>query len=286
MSWLVTGAAGFIGSHLVDALLELGVDVVALDNLSRGKRIPRCRFIRGDIRNPETCRFACEGVDVILHQAGLNSIPLSFEDPVTFNEVNVGGFLNMLIAAEGRRFVYASSSSVYGMLSPYAVSKKAAELYASLYRNTVGLRYFNVFGERQNPQYGAVIPRWVKAMKTGGEVEIYGDGEMSRDFTYVENVVRANLIAATTGSGVYDVGVGKSTTLNALFGMLKTELGFTGEPVYKDFRAGDVRFSQASEFLPGYDPIELEDGLALWLRSPGRTKVSRISLDMAVGLSS
>lgn len=244
--WLVTGAAGFIGSHLVHDLLALGQDVVGLDDFSTGhrKNLPtheRFSFIEGDIRELATCRKACEGAELVLHQAALGSVPRSIADPLRTHQVNIDGFVNMLIAArdaKAKRFVYASSSSVYGdaqglpkreaeigtPLSPYAVTKRTNELYAGTFAKTyamqtVGLRYFNVFGARQDPNgpYAAVMPRWITALSKGQRCDIYGDGETSRDFCYVKNAVEANLKAATASgdpTGVYNVAVGGKTSLN------------------------------------------------------------------------
>ncbi len=290
--WLVTGAAGFIGSNLVEALLRLDQEVVGLDNFSTGhphnldevraaagERAARFRFVDGDIRDAASCREACQGVDFVLHQAALGSVPRSLADPVATNESNVTGFLNMLVAARdagARRFVYAASSSTYGdhpglpkvedaigrPLSPYAVTKLVNELYASVFQRsygveTIGLRYFNVFGRRQDPAgaYAAVIPRWVGNLLEGEPCQINGDGETSRDFCYVDNVVQANLLAATapadaTGE-VYNVAVGERTTLNQLFAMIRDGLAehdpriADARPEYRDFREGDVRHSLA-----------------------------------------
>lgn len=306
-TWLVTGAAGFIGSHLTQQLLLLGQNVVGLDNFSTGhqsnvddvkRRVgesaaAKLRFIKGDIRSPEDCKNALKGVDYVLHQAALGSVPRSLEDPALTNEVNVDGFLNMLIAArdEGvKRFVYAASSSTYGdhpalpkvedvigkPLSPYAVTKYVDELYADVFSQAygievIGLRYFNVFGPRQDPQgaYAAVIPRWFDECLEGRPCQINGDGETSRDFCYVDNVVQANLLAATTQSPdavnqVYNVAFGGRTTLNELYYYIRDlvserrpELEIP-ELVYGDFRAGDVRHSQAdiskAKSLLGYAP--------------------------------
>jgi UDP-N-acetylglucosamine 4-epimerase len=313
-TWLVTGAAGFIGSALVEGLLGLGQTVVGLDNFATGHRRnlddvraqagdeawERFRFIDGDIRDLDTCHGACRGVDFVLHQAALGSVPRSLEDPIATHAANVTGFLNVLVAARDakvRRFVFAASSSTYGdhpalpkvedrigrPLSPYAVTKYVDELYASVFeRNygieTVGLRYFNVFGRRQDPEgaYAAVIPRWVGTLLQGHECVINGDGETSRDFCFVENVVQANLLAATaTGKvtdEVYNVALGGRTTLNQLFEWIRDGLaafrpGVAGaEPKYAPFRAGDVRHSQADitkarERL-GYEPTHTaEEGL-------------------------
>jgi UDP-N-acetylglucosamine 4-epimerase len=293
-TWLVTGAAGFIGSHLVETLLGLGQQVVALDNFATGHRHnlddvrasvgeeawSRLRFIEGDIRRLDDCRKACEGVELVLHQAALGSVPRSLADPITTNEVNISGFLNMLVAARdagATRFVYAASSSTYGdhpglpkveqaignPLSPYAVTKYVNELYASVFARSyglasIGLRYFNVFGPRQDPEgaYAAVVPRWASAMLRGDTVFINGDGQTSRDFCFVANAVQANLLAAMTSNAealneVYNVAVGDQTTLNELHAMLGEQLqarrtGLAiGAPEYRDFRAGDVRHSRA-----------------------------------------
>jgi UDP-N-acetylglucosamine/UDP-N-acetyl-alpha-D-glucosaminouronate 4-epimerase len=305
--WLVTGAAGFIGSNLLQTLLELDQQVVGLDNFATGHRANlqeverlvaptqwgRFRFIEGDIRDPDACRRACEGIDFVLHQAALGSVPRSIEDPLTTNSVNIGGFLEMLSAARSagvKRFVYAASSSTYGdhpglpkvesligkPLSPYAVTKFVNELYADVFSRTygfasIGLRYFNIFGARQDPNgpYAAVIPKWIASMIHNEPVFINGDGETSRDFCYVANAVQANLLAATAPdpaavNQVYNVAVGQRTSLNELFEHLRALLaphfahlaGFS--PVYRDFRAGDVRHSLAdiskAKRLLGYEP--------------------------------
>ncbi|HWR92992.1 MAG TPA: SDR family oxidoreductase [Desulfobacterales bacterium] len=307
LRWLVTGSAGFIGSHLAETLLRLGQSVVGLDNFATGHRgnledvrarvgaeaWARHRFIEADIRDPRACRDACAGVDVVLHQAALGSVPRSLEDPLSTNASNITGFLNMLVAARDagvQRFVYAASSSTYGdhpglpkvegvigrPLSPYAVTKLVNELYAEVFGrcygfHCIGLRYFNIFGARQDPNgaYAAVIPRWVRALLEGREVAIFGDGETSRDFCYIDNAVQANLLAATVQAPesigqVYNVAVGDRTTLNDLFGLIRGELqGLVpglpvSGPVYRDFRAGDVRHSQAdigkAARLLGYAP--------------------------------
>jgi UDP-N-acetylglucosamine/UDP-N-acetylgalactosamine 4-epimerase len=313
--WLVTGAAGFIGSHLVESLLRLDQDVVSLDNLSRGHRsnieqVERTvgrrsaahhRFIVADVCDLEACRAACRGVDFVLHHAALGSVPGSIADPIGANAANVTGFLNILTAArdaEVGRFVYAASSATYGdshqlpkieeeigrPLSPYAVTKYVNELYAEVFARcynlqTVGFRYFNVFGSRQDPDgpYAAVIPRWTRALVGGDQVEIYGDGETSRDFCYVQNVVQANLLAALTTQAdalnqVYNIAVGERTSLNELFIGLRDLLASLGAPVqraqavYRDFRAGDVRHSEAdiskAKRLLGYQPThDLRAGL-------------------------
>ena len=292
-TWLVTGAAGFIGSNLVETLLRLDQRVVGLDNFATGHRrnldqlqalvspaqAANFRFIEGDIRDLAACRQACDGVDRVLHQAALGSVPRSLADPITTNDVNISGFLNMLVASRDagvKRFVYAASSSTYGdhpalpkvedvigkPLSPYAVTKYVNELYADVFARaygvqSIGLRYFNVFGARQDPNgaYAAVIPRWISALVKGETVQINGDGETSRDFCYVANAVQANLLAATVAdeqacNQVYNVAVGERTTLNQLFELLRDGLAARGisgapEPTHRDFRAGDVRHSQA-----------------------------------------
>jgi len=313
--WLVTGAAGFIGSHLVESLLRLRQDVVGLDNLSKGHRsniehVKRAvgpqlaayhPFVVADIRDMEACRAACKNVDIVLHHAALGSVPGSIADPITWNAVNVAGFLNMLTAARDagvKRFIYAASSSTYGdslrlpkieeeigrPLSPYAVTKYVNELYADVYGRCyglqcVGFRYFNVFGARQDPAgpYAAVIPRWIHAFLAGEPVEIYGDGETSRDFCYVQNVVQANLCAALTDrtealDQVYNIAVGDKISLNELFIELRNLLASHGasvqdaRPIYRDFRPGDVRHSEAditrAERLLGYRPThDLHAGL-------------------------
>ena len=293
-TWLVTGVAGFIGSNLLETLLKLDQTVVGLDNFATGhqhnldevqslvstEQWAKFSFIEGDIRNLEDCHKACTAVDYVLHQAALGSVPRSIADPITTNAANITGFLNMLTAArdaEVKSFTYAASSSTYGdhpalpkveenigkPLSPYAVTKYVNELYADVFARTygfkaIGLRYFNVFGKRQDPNgaYAAVIPKWTAAMIAGDDVFINGDGETSRDFCFIENTVQANILAATTQNEeaknqVYNVAVGDRTTLNDLFKGIKAALNengvtYTKEPVYRDFRAGDVRHSQAS----------------------------------------
>lgn len=314
-SWLVTGAAGFIGSHLVEHLLILNQKVVGLDNFSNGKKVnldqlkeavsadqwKRFSFVEGDIRDLAVCRKLSYGIDFILHQAAFGSVPRSLSDPVNFNDNNITGTLNMLVAArecKARRFVYATSSSVYGdnptlpkvedaigaPLSPYAVTKYVGELYAGVFSRcygteTVGLRYFNVFGPRQDPNgaYAAVIPKWIADMIQGNAVYINGTGETSRDFCYVENVVQANILAATTENPeainqVYNIAVNARTTLNQLFEMLRTRLEpyyahlKEFKPTYRDFRPGDIMHSHANiakaRNLLGYQPTHtIEDGL-------------------------
>lgn len=311
-TWLVTGVAGFIGSNLLEQLLHLRQTVVGLDNFATGSRAnledvraavgaaawSRFHFIEGDIRDLETCRTACRDVDLILHQAALGSVPRSLDDPVTSNNVNVGGTLHMLVAARDagvRRFVFAASSSAYGdhpglpkveetigrPLSPYAVTKYVGELYAEVFSRaygleTVGLRYFNVFGRRQSPEgpYSAVIPRWIAAMLRGEPVTINGSGETSRDFCYVANAVQANLLAAVAVEAealnrVYNVAVGERTTLNQLYELLRVRLLphaphlAAAEPVRREFRPGDVMHSladigKARRWL-GYEPSHTVD---------------------------
>lgn len=324
--WLVTGVAGFIGSHLLETLLGLGQQVVGLDNFATGHRRnldqvqalvgeqawQRFRFIEGDIRAPADCQAACAGVDRVLHQAALGSVPRSLADPITTNAANVTGFLTLLVAARDagvQRFVYAASSSTYGdhpglpkledtigrPLSPYAVTKYVNELYADVFARcyglqSIGLRYFNVFGPRQDPDgaYAAVIPRWAAAMLQGEPCQINGDGRTSRDFCYVANAVQANLLAAMVDdqaavNQVYNVAVGDQTDLNQLHAMLAQALCarrpglVVGPPVHRDFRAGDVRHSRAdvakSRRLLGYRPShDIASGLAeaaRWYAGPG-----------------
>ncbi len=331
-TWLVTGVAGFIGSNLLETLLKLDQRVVGLDNFATGHQRnldevqtlvtpaqwARFHFIQGDIRNLADCQRACNGVDYVLHQAALGSVPRSLEDPITTNSANVTGFLNILVAARDakvKRFVYAASSSTYGdhpalpkvedaigkPLSPYAVTKYVNELYADVFARcyglqSIGLRYFNVFGPRQDPEgaYAAVIPKWIASLIKGEPVYINGDGETSRDFCFVANAVQANLLAATVsdlpppplgegrGGGspspaanqVYNVAVGERTTLTELYAQLHRNLlprypHLQGaQPVHRDFRAGDVRHSLAdidkARRLLGYAPTQrIAEGLAL-----------------------
>ena len=308
-SWLVTGAAGFIGSNLVQELLGLGQRVVGLDNFSTGYQYNldeavaanadtkgSFRFVEGDIRDPDACGEACAGADFVLHQAALASVPRSIADPVSSTQVNVDGFLNVLVAARDasvRRVVYASSSSVYGdattipqveevtgeVLSPYAATKATNEMYAKVFQRTygletVGLRYFNVFGRRQDPNgaYAAVIPRWTAHLLKHVGCEIFGDGTTSRDFCYVANAVQANLLAATAGATeataqAYNVACGEETTLTELFHMIRSNLAAVHpavemvQPVYSDERQGDIRRSLAdiskARRLLGYAPTHL-----------------------------
>lgn len=312
--WLVTGAAGFIGSNLVEALLRLDQQVVGLDNFATGhqrnidealaavgpERANRFRMITGDIRDARICAQACTGIEIVLHQAALGSVPRSIADPLTSHEVNVTGFVQMLEAARQvgvSRFVYAASSSTYGdepnlpkreerignPLSPYAVTKLVNELYADVYARSygfkaIGLRYFNVFGPRQDPHgpYAAVIPKWVDAMLGGEAITINGDGETSRDFCFVLNAVQANLLAALAPDEaqgeVFNVAVGERTSLNELFALLRDGLQAQGrailsEPAYGPFREGDVRHSEAdvgkAKRLLGYEPThDIAAGLA------------------------
>jgi UDP-N-acetylglucosamine 4-epimerase len=314
--WVVTGGAGFIGSHLVETLLRCGQEVAVLDDFSTGHAsnlaevsaevgpaaAARLRVVEGDIRDPDACRRTFRGAQLVLHQAALGSVPRSIEQPLASHEVNVTGFLNVLQAARAEgiaRVVYASSSSVYGdstaspkkegdvgrQLSPYAASKYCDELYAFAFGRCyglelVGLRYFNVFGTRQDPNgaYAAVVPRWFAALLGGGAPEIYGDGETSRDFCYVDNVVQANLLAATTRRAdalgrAYNVACGATTTLKELFRLIRGEVARvrpgarTVEPVHRDFRKGDIRHSLAdvglARELLGYVPTHtVAEGLA------------------------
>lgn len=306
-TWLVTGCAGFIGSHLIETLLQLGQSVVGLDNFATGHRHnlaavqaavgeaawSRMRFIEGDIRNPADCQAACADVQVVLHQAALGSVPRSLADPITTNAANVTGFLNMLVAARDagvQRFVYAASSSTYGdhpglpkvedvigkPLSPYAVTKYVNELYADVFGRSyglqsIGLRYFNVFGPRQDPNgaYAAVIPKWAASILAGEPVYINGDGQTSRDFCFVANAVQANLLAGTVQdtaavNQVYNVAVGDQTDLKQLHAILLAALqqqrpGLADStPLHREFRVGDVRHSRADTAkaarLLGYAP--------------------------------
>lgn len=291
-TWVVTGVAGFIGSNLLEDLLSLGQMVIGVDNFSTGHRAniddvlrgierrAQFRMVEGDIRDLQICRAACEGADYVLHHAALGSVPWSMDDPLRTNAVNVDGFVNMLVAAKDagvRRFIYASSSAVYGdtpaypqiehtlgrPLSPYAASKSANETYALAFQTsyalqTVGLRYFNVFGRRQDPAgaYAAVIPRWISALVRGERCHIFGDGETTRDFCYIANVVQANLLAATCDSAAtsdaYNIACAESVSLTKLFQMMRDALSQKDSrfssvmPQYDGFRAGDIRFSCAS----------------------------------------
>jgi UDP-N-acetylglucosamine 4-epimerase len=319
-TWLVTGSAGFIGSNLAEALLRMGQRVVGIDDFSNGfqhnvddvrrqvgeEAAERYRFFEADVRNPGDCAEACRGVDVILHQAALGSVPRSIANPVASHLANADGTLNLMDAARDagvRRFVYASSSSTYGdnpalpkvehqtgrPLSPYAVSKYVGELYGGVFHRvygleTVGLRYFNVFGRRQRPDgpYAAVIPRWIGRLLSGEACVIHGDGGTSRDFCYIENVVQANVLAGTTENPeafgeVYNVACGHSTSLNELFGFIRG--GLRGlrpgtdypDPEYTPPREGDIRDSLADlakvRARLGYEPTHhVADGLREALR--------------------
>lgn len=315
-TWLITGVAGFIGSNLLQTLLTLGQKVTGLDNFLTGykKNLDMVHnavgeeawrnfnFIEGDIRDLDTCRQACHGVRHILHEAALGSVPRSIEDPLLTNSCNIDGFLNMLVAAKDAgvsSFVYAASSSTYGdsptlpkvedqigsPLSPYAVTKYVDELYGDVFWkcykfSTIGLRYFNVFGQRQDPMgaYAAVIPQWAAALLKGKTVYINGDGETSRDFCYIDNVVQANLLAslapAEAQNEIYNVAYGQRTSLNELFKLIRAEAArhnpqaFEAKPVYRDFRTGDVRHSQADiskakKFLRYEPEYDVRSGLRL-----------------------
>jgi UDP-N-acetylglucosamine 4-epimerase len=313
-TWLVTGVAGFIGSNLLETLLKLNQPVVGLDNFATGhqrnldevqnlvspKQWSNFQFMQGDIRSLTDCQVACNGVEHVLHQAALGSVPRSLIDPIASNDTNVSGFLNMLVAAreaQVKSFTYAASSSTYGdnaalpkveanignPLSPYAVTKYVNELYASVFARSygfksIGLRYFNVFGPRQDPSgaYAAVIPKWTAALLNGEPVYINGDGETSRDFCYVANAVQANLLAACSTAEakdqIYNVSVGERTTLNELFVAICNVLQTNGvdpcaQPQYIDFREGDVRHSQAdinkAQLLLGYSATHsFHEGIA------------------------
>ncbi|KYZ85963.1 Vi polysaccharide biosynthesis protein VipB/TviC [Alcanivorax sp. KX64203] len=312
-TWLITGVAGFIGSNLLETLLRLDQIVVGLDNFATGhqknmdevqtlvkeEQWKRFRFIEGDICDLETCRQAVGGVDYVLHQAALGSVPRSINDPITTNKANIDGFLNMLVAAKDEgvnSFTYAASSSTYGdhpalpkveenigkPLSPYAVTKYVNELYADVFSRaydfkSIGLRYFNVFGPRQDPDgaYAAVIPKWTASMIKGEEVFINGDGETSRDFCFIENAVQANILSAAAGeeakNSVYNVAYGERTSLNDLFKKIKKALAQHGiiydkEAGYRDFRVGDVRHSlaavsKANEYLSYSPEYDIESGI-------------------------
>ncbi len=324
-TWLVTGVAGFIGSNLLEKLLILNQKIVGLDNFDTGHQhnidqaiedankatskdlSNNFKFINGDIRELDDCKQACDGVDYVLHQAALGSVPRSIEDPINTNRANIDGFLNMLVAskdAKVERFVYAASSSTYGdhpdlpkvedkigsPLSPYAVTKVVNELYASVFASTygfktIGLRYFNIFGKRQDPNgaYAAVIPKWMAAILNKEDVFINGDGETSRDFCYIDNTVQMNLLAATTDNDeatnqVYNVALNDRTSLNKLYQMIEERLIQRiqelekKEPIYRDFRAGDVRHSQANiykaqtllDYQPKYTISEGMDVVVDW----------------------
>jgi len=313
-TWLITGVAGFIGANLAEHLLALGQKVVGVDSFitghrhniediraSVGNRVSRFRFVEGDIRDLETCRSMCEGVDYVLHQAAVGSVPRSIDNPIATNQANVDGFLNMLVAARDagvHRFVYAASSSTYGddetlpkveerigrPLSPYAVSKYVNELYAGVFQRTygfecIGLRYFNVFGRRQDPNgaYAAVIPKWIGRLLNGKACVVNGDGSTSRDFTYIDNVLQANLLAALSEQDgatdqIYNVACGERATLTELFGLLRDGLAkYRPEiaavaPRHDPPRPGDIGHSEADiskiATMLGYRPTHrLADGL-------------------------
>ncbi|HMV12878.1 MAG TPA: NAD-dependent epimerase/dehydratase family protein [Nitrosomonas sp.] len=310
--WLVTGVAGFIGSNLLEALLKLNQKVVGLDNFSTGYQHnldqvkaavsptiwANFTFHHGDIRSLQDCQKACESIDFVLHHAALGSVPRSIEDPIQTNESNISGFINMLVAARDanvKRFVYAASSSTYGdhpdlpkiesvigrPLSPYAVTKYVNELYADVFARcygvqSIGLRYFNIFGPRQDPNgaYAAVIPQWIAALIQNKTLKINGDGETSRDFCFVENVIQANLLSALAEESaainqVYNIALNERTSLNQLYSMMRKLLinKFphlqNHQPIYVDFRQGDVRHSQAdiskAMNLLGYAPTHRID---------------------------
>lgn len=303
--WLITGVAGFIGSNLLEELLKLNQFVVGIDNFSTGYQHnldevkaevsavqwSQFNFIEGDIGNIDECRKVVKGVDYVLHQAALGSVPRSINDPIATNETNISGFLNILVASRDERvksFTYAASSSTYGdhpalpkiennignPLSPYAVTKYVNELYANVFAQVynfkcIGLRYFNVFGRRQDPSgsYSAVIPKWTSAMIRGDDIFINGDGETSRDFCFIENVVQMNVLSATASDdnkdNVYNVAVGDRTSLNLLYysildSLKKNNISYNKAPIYRDYRAGDVRHSQAdiskARDMLGYEP--------------------------------
>ena len=331
--WLVTGAAGFIGSNLLEKLLILNQKVIGLDNFENGYQdnidhaiedannivgkdlSNNFRFINGDIKNFTDCNKACDGVDYVLHQAAIGSVPRSIEDPINTNSANIDGFLNMLVAgrdANVKRFVYAASSSSYGdntdlpkienmvgnPLSPYAVTKLVNELYADVFAKnysfkTIGLRYFNIFGKRQDPNgaYAAVIPKWVDSILNKKDVYINGDGKTSRDFCYIDNAVQMNLLAATTQNEealneVYNVALNDRTSLNELYQMIEERLvqSIQGlekkKPIYREFRSGDVRHSQASiekaqellDYQPKYRISEGMDKVIDWYVNNNKSK--------------
>ncbi|EMQ71482.1 TPA: NAD-dependent epimerase/dehydratase family protein [Vibrio cholerae] len=312
-TWLITGVAGFIGSNLLEKLLKLNQTVIGLDNFSTGhkrnldevkklvseEQWGRFHFIEGDICDYTVCERSVKNVDYVLHQAALGSVPRSIADPLATNSANITGFLNILHASKNEEvasFTYAASSSTYGdhpalpkieenigkPLSPYAVTKYVNELYAEVYARTygfqcVGLRYFNVFGRRQDPNgaYAAVIPKWIAAIINNDDIYINGDGETSRDFCYIENVIQMNILSATSNlevrNRVFNVAIGDRTTLNQLYSILSNTLKDNGitslkSPIYRDFRNGDVRHSQAdiskAKRYLGYEPkYRIEEGI-------------------------
>lgn len=319
--WLITGVAGFIGSNLLEELLSLNQKVIGIDNFSTGfqtnideaildaekksgkKLSDNFVFYEGDITCMDDCNKVCKGVDFVLHQAALGSVPRSIEDPIKTNQNNIDGFLNILVAAKNakvKRFVYAASSSTYGdhkalpkvedvignPLSPYAVSKLANELYADVFNRiykfeTIGLRYFNIFGKRQNPNgaYAAVIPKWIQSFMDDSEIYINGDGSTSRDFCYIDNTIQMNILAALTKNDesinqIYNVAHNDRNSLKDLFQLIKKSLLLRGldceykEPIYREFRAGDVLHSQANidkaKSLLGYKPeLNFSQGMNL-----------------------
>jgi len=317
--WLITGVAGFIGSNLLETLLKNNQHVVGLDNFSTGHQYnldqvkslvnseqwQNFKLIQGDIRQLKDCNDVCKGIDYVLHQAALGSVPRSIEDPISTNENNLSGYLNMLVAAKDAdvtSFVYAASSSTYGdhpdlpkvedkignPLSPYAVTKVVNELYAKVFARTygfktIGLRYFNIFGQRQDPNgaYAAVIPKWAADMMANNPVYINGDGETSRDFCYIDNAVQANILAATASDSdaidqIYNIAVGDRTTLNELFELIRSGLSKQFPHLnkfkanYRDFRAGDVKHSLAdiskAKRLLGYEPTHrIDEGIEVAL---------------------
>lgn len=317
-SWLITGVAGFIGSHLLEVLLNANQKIIGLDNFSTGKKLNlqavenkidkkywnNFNFIEGDITSINICKESVRGIDYVLHQAALGSVPRSIKTPIDTHHANCSGFLNILNASmeeNVKSFTYASSSAVYGdhldlpkveeqignSLSPYAVSKHTNELYASVFANcygfrSIGLRYFNVFGSRQDPEgaYAAVIPRWEDAIHKNADIYIYGDGKTSRDFCYIDNVVQANILAATASldakDNIYNIALGEQTSLNELFQLMRNIVNesspSTSKAVYEDFREGDIRHSNAdiskAVKMLNYDPqYTLEQGLRLMLES-------------------
>ena len=328
--WLITGVAGFIGSNLAEALLKLNQKVVALDNFSTGhhynldhieqsvtpEQWKNFNFIEGDITNFDTCKKVTQNIDIILHQAALGSVPRSIDNPVLSNHNNITGFLNMLTAAKAngvKRFVYASSSSVYGdsqelpkveerignLLSPYAVTKYVNELYMGVFQKCygmeiIGLRYFNVFGKRQDPNgaYAAVIPKWIGQILHNEDLFINGDGETSRDFTYIDNVIQANILAGTTTNEkafgeAFNTAIGGRETLNNLYYSIVKSITrnlpnlIINKPIYRDFRTGDIRHSNANinkiQKLLGYEPTHtletgLEESITWYIRDIRREK--------------
>ena len=313
-TWLITGVGGFIGSNLLETLLLLNQRVVGIDNFSTGnpdnlidvqslvskKQWANFKFLKGDIASLNSCKKACQGVDFVLHQAAIGSVPRSIKSPIKTNKSNITGFLNMLVAARDAKvtnFVYAASSSTYGdhkalpkrehiignPLSPYAVTKYVNELYADVFKkaynfNSIGLRYFNVFGKRQTPKstYAAVIPKWIDMIANNQEVFINGDGETTRDFCFIENAIQANILAATSTNqlalnNIYNIAVGDRTSLNQLYKLLQTFVKKENKLqhsklIYRSFRDGDVRHSQAditkAKKLLGYKPThKVKDGL-------------------------